>query len=122
MEWCRARCTILQHENLALVTKRALQSSTGGRPISSVAPGHDANIEPNDELDSAPGWVRHLIAAVEPPKPHSEDRQPRGHSDRRGNSPGRSGSQDRGRRNSPGKGGKDGRDRSLSLSPLARTT
>ena len=27
IEWCRARCTTLQHENLALVTARALQSA-----------------------------------------------------------------------------------------------
>ena len=77
-------------------------------------PGAEENVEPSEDLENAPGWVRHLIAAVQPPKPHSEARPPRGRTDRRGNIPRRSGSQDRGRRNSPGKGSKGGRTRSSS--------
>ena len=111
MKWCRARCNILQQENLAGITKRALQSySNGGKPVGSIEQeDEDAPVE----NPPAP-WTKDLIqlkdaiiAAIQPPPaPHAAPRPDRGRGRNQTSKPNsRDNSRDRaGRQRSPSGG------------------
>lgn len=120
MRWVRKRALVLQQENLAMITKRNLtaQMSKLGS-VSAMTPDYSSGeVQPasevSDDLSDAPPWVKHLIAAIAPPpSPSAAARPPREvrgrPTDRRGASPGRSNSRDKGvrpRPRSPSGGGK----------------
>ena len=76
-DWCRARCTTLQQESLAEVTRRNLRQMTGssrGRSVASVqqathAQAVDTPVGGDDSgLDDAPTWAKALIHAVRQPQ------------------------------------------------------
>ena len=84
MAWVRQRALILQTENLAMVTKRTLTaqmnklgsvSSLIPEPDEPSAQQGDTDTEKHDDLNNAPAWVKHLIAAVQTPPAPSFQRQ-----------------------------------------------
>ena len=89
IEWMRARCMILQQENLAEVTKRSLTQRN--RKLHAVQQqACDTPVPEDDNEAQAPAWVKQLIAAVKPsahapPAPHAASRAPRGRESDRGN-------------------------------------
>ena len=70
--WCRRRVLVLQNEHLAKLAKTSLTSQVT-RKLNSIEP--DADVDETNDVDEAPSWVKHLIAAVkQPPKPPSGTR------------------------------------------------
>ena len=92
--WIKNRATILQQENLAIITKHNLAAHIKGK-IQSLSPEGGRDEIPEDYVD-APSWAKHLIAAVSkvspqvpsPPEPIDAVRPSRSQ-DARGRDPNR---------------------------------
>ena len=124
IDWCRKRCTILQTEEMAEMTRKQLTSQFGKRTMHSVQDRRveqpeepaDKPVPDNDDdlqeaLRVAPAWAQKLFAvrqAPPPPRAHSAERPPRDRNgqQQRGRSPQRGGSRDRNGR-SPGTGSRN---------------
>ena len=95
IDWIKNRATILQQENLAIVTKHNLNAHIKGR-VNSIEFGDASQYEIPSEYNDAPPWARHLIAAVKsspvpaPPEQQIDAVRPsRGDKGQRGRDPAR---------------------------------